>query len=131
MRDVKMEPEERPIPHRSDGGPPTEPKSFRDSARLAPAVLHVKTEPQDVEMADGTAIIPSPASATPATPAALKAPKAPAVKPSSTPGPSAGVPQQPPTPVVTIPKMPAWKKDSVTPELDAEVFYILCIGYNG
>jgi uncharacterized membrane protein len=118
MRGVKIEPEEQSIPHRSEGGPPTEPKSFRESNSHVPAVLRVKTEVQDIEMADGTAAVASPVSAAPATPATWKVPKVPAAKTSSTPAPVA---QQPTAPVLTIPKMPVWKKDSVTAELDAEV----------
>ena len=133
MRGIKRESEERPVSFkRFDGGPegrpPTEPKSFRDANQSGSSSLRVKTEPQDIEMADGTANASSPTKATPATPTTWKVPKAPATRQdtssgnaASTPGPSTQANQPPPTPIMTVPKMQSWKKDSVTPDLDAEV----------
>ena len=126
MQDVKTNAEKSPAPYHSEAvsenQPPTEPRSFRNSSQTTtPAVLRVKTELQDVEMSDGATAVSSPTGATPATPAAWKVPKGPAMKAPGTSAPSAGASQQPPTPVMTVPKMPAWKKDSVTPDLDAEV----------
>jgi hypothetical protein len=143
MQDVKREPEE-PVnlsvhPERRAGGlPPTEPRSARElreankvkEATTSPA-LKIKTEVQDVEMVDMSAGVDSPRTST------LSAPTAPrsmlskpaalskqvttvgAAIPNST-TPTSGNPP-PMTPSVTIPTMRAWKKDSVTPDLDAEV----------
>jgi hypothetical protein len=142
MQDVKREPEEPVNPpqleRRTGVLPPTEPRSVRElreankakEAATSPA-LKIKTEVQDVEMVDVSAGVDSPKTA------GLSAPTAPrsmlskqvalskqvttagAANPSST-TPTSGNPP-PTTPSVTIPTMRAWKKDTMTPDLDAEV----------
>ncbi|KIM31711.1 hypothetical protein M408DRAFT_327165 [Serendipita vermifera MAFF 305830] len=130
MRGVKRESDDHSMPYsRFDGAsenrPPTEPKSFREmkereSGHGALAILRIKTEQRDVEMADGTAH-GSPADASPTT---WKTPKTPAPKQSISSGQGASASQTnqpPPTPTATVPKMPTWKKESITPDLDAEI----------
>ncbi|CAG7854139.1 SubName: Full=Uncharacterized protein {ECO:0000313/EMBL:CCA68944.1} [Serendipita indica DSM 11827] len=101
--------------------PPTAPRRDRETQdRLKATVDHeklrVKTEQQDVEMADAGSTV-----ATPLTPAKRGQP----TKHVSTPSTSQPAPTQPPPPppipIVSVPKMPTWKKESVTADLDAEV----------
>ncbi|KAG8829870.1 hypothetical protein FRC17_005874 [Serendipita sp. 399] len=149
MRGVQVKEEPKPVSlhgpvDRKSMLPPTEPRSIREGRlrEAREAALRIKTEPKDIEMSDA---LPAGGSspvmtATPSTPApgvrtATTTWRAGSVKPPThvkqnssvaTPieNPNQMPPQGPPPPTpiqVTIPVMTNWRKDSVTPDLDAEV----------
>lgn len=61
------------------------------------------------------------------TPTPLKPPNQTKSAVSTSNQPAAAVP--PPTPTLVVPTMPSWKKDSLTPELDAEVRFVRVLVY--
>ncbi|KAG8826525.1 hypothetical protein FRC17_008198 [Serendipita sp. 399] len=149
MRGAQVKEEPKPVSlhgpvDRKSMLPPTEPRSIREGRlrEAREAALRIKTEPRDIEMLDA---LPAGGSspvmtATPSTPApgartATTTWRAGSVKPPThmkqnssvaTPieNPNQMPPQGPPPPTpiqVTIPIMTNWRKDSVTPDLDAEI----------